>query len=233
MTYYQLGSEIIPVQYVQSSKITPGQYKLTILDNGIVRISFHSEGTHKRAFQFFLQRKLWIQERIKEVSSALKVDSDWPDGTRILYLGEWLKVRSFKHLPGIQIGTYQFTSINNLGGLKFRTHQILRQQAENLIPAQVKSLSKQFNLKPNKISIRNQKSKWGTCSKAGNIALNWRLIQCPEWVSDYVILHELQHLKDMRHSYRFWKSLCSKFPHVRSAEAWLKDYSFLLLSDFK
>ena len=79
-----------------------------------------------------------------------------------------------------------------------------------------------------RVCVRNQKSRWGSCSRHGTICLNWRLLQAPESVRDYLILHELAHLKEMNHSRRFWSEVARMCPDYRQAEAWLKKNAGLL-----
>ena len=79
-----------------------------------------------------------------------------------------------------------------------------------------------------RVSVRNQRTRWGSCTEAGVISLNWRLVQCPEFVSDYIIYHELMHLREMNHSKRFWKAVGEVCPDWKSAEAWLKENGSLL-----
>ena len=74
-----------------------------------------------------------------------------------------------------------------------------------------------------RISIRNQRWRWGSCSPSGHICLNWRLVTMPDWVRDYVLIHELMHLKRMDHSRRFWKLVAAACPRFREARAWLRD----------
>ena len=76
-----------------------------------------------------------------------------------------------------------------------------------------------------RVSVRNQRSRWGSCSRRGTISLNWRLIQTPVFVRDYVILHELAHLRQMNHSARFWREVARLCPDFQIAEAWLKRHS--------
>jgi hypothetical protein len=76
--------------------------------------------------------------------------------------------------------------------------------------------------------VRSQKSRWGSCSRRGTISLNWRLIQTPAFVSDYICLHELMHLRQMNHSPRFWREMERVCPDYRMAERWLKEHSGLL-----
>ena len=72
------------------------------------------------------------------------------------------------------------------------------------------------------MSVRNQRSRWGSCSVNGTISLNWRLVQTPEFVRDYIIYHELMHLREMNHSARFWARVEEVCPPWREAEHWLK-----------
>jgi predicted metal-dependent hydrolase len=79
-----------------------------------------------------------------------------------------------------------------------------------------------------RISIRNQRSRWGSCSRRGTISLNWRLIQAPPAVRDYLILHELAHFREMNHSQRFWREVARLCPQFAEAERWLNQHSDLL-----
>ena len=72
------------------------------------------------------------------------------------------------------------------------------------------------------VQIRDQRSRWGSCSARGSISLNWRLIRMPGYVSDYVILHELMHRRQANHSDRFWTEVGKVCPEWRDAERWLR-----------
>jgi predicted metal-dependent hydrolase len=69
-----------------------------------------------------------------------------------------------------------------------------------------------------------ERARWGSCSRTGHICLNWRLVQMPDSVRDYVILHELMHLKRMDHSPKFWNLVLQACPDFRDARAWLRAY---------
>jgi predicted metal-dependent hydrolase len=73
-----------------------------------------------------------------------------------------------------------------------------------------------------KIGVRSQRTRWGSCSTRGVIMLNWRLIQLPPWVRDYVLFHELAHLRQPNHSRRFWREVERLCPDWRTAERWLR-----------
>ena len=74
-----------------------------------------------------------------------------------------------------------------------------------------------------KISIRDQKTRWGSCSSEGNLSFNWRLILAPPDVLDYVVIHELCHRKEMNHSKEFWALVESLMPEYKERRKWLRE----------
>ena len=99
---------------------------------------------------------------------------------------------------------------------------MLHRLAKVELPEATFRLAKVHGFNPGRVTIRNQKTRWGSCSSTGAISLNWRLIQVPAFVRDYVILHELVHLDHLDHSTRFWERLAKTCPNLNAAEAWLK-----------
>jgi predicted metal-dependent hydrolase len=77
--------------------------------------------------------------------------------------------------------------------------------------------------------VRNQRTRWGSCSPRGVVSLNWRLVQVPEAVRDYVILHELAHRRHMNHSERFWDEVRRLCPDFEVSERWLRENSRFVL----
>lgn len=98
-------------------------------------------------------------------------------------------------------------------------------RARRELPARLLELAAVAGLIVSRVSIRNQRWRWGSCSPDGHICLNWRLVTMPEWVRDYVLIHELMHLKRMDHSRAFWKLVAAACPRFREARAWLRDCS--------
>ena len=97
----------------------------------------------------------------------------------------------------------------------------LRDRAKRELPARLLELAALHRLTVTRISVRNQRWRWGSCSRKGRICLNWRLLQMPDSVRDYVMIHELMHLKRMDHSPKFWKLVAGACPDFKSARAWL------------
>lgn len=95
-------------------------------------------------------------------------------------------------------------------------------RARTTLPARLLELAAQHGLMVSRVSVRNQQWRWGSCSPTGHICLNWRLVDMPAPVRDYVMIHELMHLKRMDHSPRFWTLVAAACPDYQAARAWLR-----------
>ena len=104
----------------------------------------------------------------------------------------------------------------------------LRRRAVRELPLRLHSLAEMHALTVTSVHIRNQKSRWGSCSPAGRICLNWRLVLMPDFVRDYVIVHELMHLQRLDHSRTFWKLVAAACPDYEAARLWLRQHKHLL-----
>lgn len=99
----------------------------------------------------------------------------------------------------------------------------LRAQARSAITARVNHYAGIMNLKYGRIFIKQQKSRWGSCSEKGNLNFNFLLVLMPEEILDYVVVHELCHLKEMNHSPAFWAEVEKILPDYKERKKWLKD----------
>ena len=98
------------------------------------------------------------------------------------------------------------------------------ERARRELPPRLIELAREHNLQVLKISIRNQRWRWGSCSPRGHICLNWRLVRMPAWVRDYVLIHELMHLRRLDHSRKFWKLVAQACPEYLAARRWLREH---------
>jgi len=105
-----------------------------------------------------------------------------------------------------------------------RTEKKLRTAAKNYIPYRVEHFHQLTGGHYTKISIRDQKSRWGSCSSSGSLSFNYRLMMAPASVLDYVVVHELCHLTHLNHSKQFWNMVESILPDYRTCEKWLKEH---------
>jgi predicted metal-dependent hydrolase len=100
----------------------------------------------------------------------------------------------------------------------------LRERAKVELPRRLQELAAEHHLSVKRVSVRDQRSRWGSCSARGVICLNWRLVMMPESVRDYVLIHELMHLKRLDHSPKFWKLVERACPGYREARRWLRTW---------
>jgi predicted metal-dependent hydrolase len=106
-----------------------------------------------------------------------------------------------------------------------------RRRAERELPAMLLDLARAHGIEVARVSVRDQRSRWGACSSRGTITLNWRLILVPPYVREYVLLHELMHRREMNHSRRFWRLVAACCPRHREARQWLRQEGRRLWSD--
>ena len=107
--------------------------------------------------------------------------------------------------------------------------KLLTTRAKRVIPPKVDRYAKVLGVDYNRITIRMQKSRWGSCSGQGNLNFNCLLMRAPDDVVDYVIVHELCHRKEMNHSDRFWALVESVLPDYKEKRKWLKDHGSELM----
>ena len=104
-----------------------------------------------------------------------------------------------------------------------RLEAIYRKAAREYFPKRVSHYARMLGVTYGKISIRDQKTRWGSCSSEGNLSFNWRLILAPPDVLDYVVIHELCHRKEMNHSKEFWALVESLMPEYKERRKWLRE----------
>ena len=153
-----------------------------------------------------------------------------PDGVVRVTIPRWGSKREAQHFadtqrPWIdkQLARWQaeHARANTLLPPDVRRQLVARARSE--LPARLLELAGENRLTIARVTIRNQRWRWGSCSPSGHICLNRRLVTMPEWVRDYVLIHELMHLKRMDHSRKFWRLVAAACPRFREARAWLRD----------
>lgn len=170
----------------------------------------------------------WIIKNIKKVDI-----NNLNDGTYIIYRGrKFLKIVEESIIEEIVkkddliIIRSRSTDILYVNDLISRWYL---ENANNVILNRVNTLSSKYNMLPSKVLIRNQKSRWGSCNSRREIRLNWRLVLMPDDVMDYIIIHELCHLKHMNHSNSFWSLVHKLDPDFQVSKEWLKENGLSIL----
>lgn len=102
--------------------------------------------------------------------------------------------------------------------------RLLMTKAKRVLPPRIERYAKEIGVNYGKVTIRMQKSRWGSCSSKGNLNFNCLLMNAPEEILDYVIVHELCHRKEMNHSKEFWAEVEKILPDYKERRKWLKDH---------
>jgi predicted metal-dependent hydrolase len=166
----------------------------------------------------------WLEKELLRQAAGFRSPQHWRPGTEFMFRGEPMRLElAVNEVQGsVSFGGHVVHVKDPAADLRAEVEGHLRRLAAHELPARVSELAALHQIQFNRVAVRNQRSRWGSCSRRGTISLNWRLIQTPPFVADYIILHELAHLKEMNHSPRFWKEVASLCPDFAQAEKWLK-----------
>jgi Predicted metal-dependent hydrolase len=104
-----------------------------------------------------------------------------------------------------------------------------RSQAREYLTERLQTYAQQMSVKYERLELRNQRTRWGSCSTGGTISLNWRLIMAPPRIVDYLVVHELAHLTEQNHGDEFWRLIETQIPDYRERAQWLEENSAKLI----
>lgn len=219
----------VPLRLVRN--IRARRYVLRLRPDGTARVTIPRGGSVLEARRFAHRNLAWLETQLKRPPVHPPAPAEWRPGSEVLFRGELarLEVRA----PGdhwIYLGLETITAPDPAADLRPAVEGHLRRLAGRELPLRVMEYATLHQLSVRRVTVRDQRTRWGSCSRRGTISLNWRLIQTPPFVRDYIILHELMHFREMNHSPRFWRQLASVFPEYPQAEEWLKRHSSMLRS---
>lgn len=117
------------------------------------------------------------------------------------------------------------------GQVRLLVDRWYREKAARELPGELLALARLHAIEVTRVSVRDQRSRWGSCSSRGTITLNWRLILVPDFVREYVLLHELMHRRELNHSRRFWRLVAASCPRHLEARRWLRSEGKRLWSE--
>ncbi|HWX18828.1 MAG TPA: SprT family zinc-dependent metalloprotease [Candidatus Binatia bacterium] len=206
------------------------RYVLRLRPDGSARVTIPRGGSEAEARRFTQKHIGWLEKQLLRQAALPVIPRAWLDGAEILFRGERRRLEA--GLDGeaglLRFGTECIRVMNASGDLRPEIERHLWRLAARELPPRVLELAAMHQLPVQRVAVRNQRSRWGSCSRRGTISLNWRLVQAPSFVRDYIILHELAHLREMNHSRRFWREVERLCPEFGPAEAWLKAHGELL-----
>lgn len=215
----QVGSRTVPLLVVRNPRAR--RYFLRLRSDGTARVTIPRGGSRSEAQSFIERNRRWLEQQVEDWHSKPRLPLTWHIGSEIYLRGEPVRIEAGE-AGNIQFGTETLAVKGAPADLRPVIERYLRVMANRELPVRVAELAARHQLTVRRVTVRNQRSRWGSCSRHGAISLNWRLIQTPAFVRDYIILHELAHLREMNHSDRFWSEVERLCPEYLVAEKWLK-----------
>ena len=203
------------------------RYLLRLRPDGAVRVTIPPGGTISAGRDFALRNTSWLEKQFQFLGQLPPIPSVWVVGTWLLFRGEQVCIEPNDD-GSIRFGTERVRVFDQAANLRPAIQKHLHRLALQELPVRVAVLAAHHRVTVCRVLVRNQKSRWGSCSGQGIISLNWRLVQAPDFVRDYIIVHELAHRRQMNHSRKFWQEVARMCPDYRLAETWLKQHAWRL-----
>lgn len=200
------------------------RYVVRVSEDGSLRLTVPRGASIAGGLTFAERQAPWIA---REIERQRVRRAPWVTGTRAWFRGEQIAI----NVDGVRavVGP-EVVSLESPGGdVRRAVEARFRGLATAELPQRCHELAREAGLAVSRVSIRDQRSRWGACSARRVITLNWRLVQMPQSVRDYVIFHELMHIHHPNHSLRFWRELDKVCAWWREAERWLRKHGRELL----
>ena len=195
--------------------------------SGEVVVTAPARGGAGPALAFARRETQWIARQLKHLPEKVAL----APGAEVPYLGESHPIR-YSAMRGPSPVWTEDGAILVSGRVEHAPRRLLdffKQQARTLFAARALDYAARLGARPQRITVRDTKSRWGSCSQQGALSFCWRLVFAPAYVRDYVVAHEVAHLKEMNHSPRFWAHVKILSPDSARARQWLRDHGRSLL----
>ena len=169
--------------------------------------------------RFLTQKSEWLIETLREIPTQKQIKP----GVVIPVLGERVRIKHDKDIDGAWLLADDILYV--AGDREFfprRVTEALRKIATTSLEEIAVRQARRIGRRVNRVSVRDTRSRWGSCSSSGNLAFSWRLILAPFEVMEYVVAHEVAHLRYMNHSRQFWELVEYLCPDYEAAKDWLR-----------
>jgi predicted metal-dependent hydrolase len=220
--HIEIGSRRLPILFQCHTRAK--RYIMRLRSDGTVLVTLPLFGSPKVARNFVEERRGWLEKQWQNLQTRKAPPKTLVPGMSILFRGipAPITAEPAGELWILRMGEERVRLKALPENLRPVVEVWLRGLAGHEIIARAEELARLHGTPVRRFTIRNQRTRWGSCSRGRTISLNWRLIQLPLHVRDYIILHELMHLRELNHSPRFWQEVEQVCPNYLEAEAWLK-----------
>jgi len=171
------------------------------------------------ALRFVASKADWIEENLARLPQRIAIQ----EGAVIPFLGSELRIY---HHPEARRGVWRDNDgLHASGEVEFLSRRVtdwIKRTARHEISLRVADKANLLGKSPGRISVRDTRSRWGSCAANGNLSFSWRLILAPEFVFDYVIAHEVCHIAEHNHGEKFWRLVDGLTADMKGAKCWLR-----------
>ncbi len=210
---------------------------LLVKPTGEVKITAGKTASVRYLVKFLESQKSWLHKNLKTI---LEQKNKYPkkkfiDGEKYLFMGRLLPIKFIEHKNKkikVQITSDEILLFKNKS-LSYSTedirkslNQFYKNAGKEVLAKVIAEKSKVMQLFPKKVSYRAQKTRWGSCSSEGSLSMNWKLIFSPPESIEYVVIHELAHLRYQDHSQQFWSLVENYSPDYKAHGQWLNDHLY-------
>ena len=232
-----IGKRNIPYKVVTSKRAR--RLRLTVSAAG-VSVTLPYGIQQAEAEKFIRQNEVWILSQLERVErdKGRKNQHRLPEDV-ILFHGEPHQIQVIREADRKsrlrieeskgRLRVYAPAEIDTLP--RIMVEPWLKSQARDEIEMMVKQQALRMKASPKKVTIRDQRTRWGSCSGRGTLSFNWRLIMAPPSVMEYVVIHEIAHLFEPNHSRAFWSVVATYAPSYKPLRTWLRKNAILLRPD--
>lgn len=218
-------------------------FRLRVEKNGTVTITTAMRVSPSSVLSFVASNIDWVHSQLSRVSHIQKqfppkcyrAGEEFPflgEARRLLYVRSSVRRPRLQFSKGFMICEVPESMYNTTflwapqPGMQNAVLTLYRKEAEKIITERCGIQSERMNLRPRRLIFRNQKTLWGSCTFQGDLNFNLKLAGAPMEVIDYVVAHELAHLKHRNHSQDFWNLVAAHIPDFNQSQKWLKNHNF-------
>lgn len=228
MFTFEYKSKIIEYQVIKSNRKT---VTISILPTKRVIVKTPQYLSDYEIVNMVKQNAKWINSKISDMPDYIeeKLENKYQDGDKLLYRG---KDHTLKVIENHRIKKAKVEIISNEIVLTINKEnsqaipgileQWYKEKARELVYEKLNYYNTYINKKISTVRIKNQRKRWGSCSNLGNLNFNWRIIMMPDEMFDYIVVHEMCHLKHLNHSKDFWRTVQEILPDYKEREKWIK-----------
>ncbi len=224
VTVFTCQGQDIPLQHKPSQRAKRLSLRLSPKEVALV-LTIPPRATSSQITAFLKRCAPWVENQLKKVAKTISIKP----GEKVSLHGTVFECRvdPLRRKPVLCLATQTLCLPPRCGQKDL--YEVLKKMARETLTPYVEKAARALDQRVEKISLRDTKSRWGSCSTSKTISLSWRLILAPPEVAQYVCIHEATHLLHMNHSQAFWKVVGKLCPGYKSCQKWLKAHGASLM----